>query len=280
MIQVIKLAHVGLGAGDLSRQAEFYTDKWGLEAIDEHGSEMFLRAEGPDHHVLSLHGGEPGLHHVALEVASAEDVDRAFDELSALGVEIVTPPTTELEPGVARAVRFKDPDGNTVELVAGVDEVHDAYGPREAKPYGLNHLVYNCADRDVMEGFYRDTLGFKFTDQVGDLLTFYRCNANHHSIAFGRRGRDGRVGMNHAAFDLKNYEDWLKAVFWAGEKGVARTWGPGRHLVGNNLFSYYLDPENNVVEYTTEVEQITDPGYVPRRRPLIPDVWVSATPHF
>jgi hypothetical protein len=28
MINVIKLAHVGLNATDLSRQAEFYNDKW------------------------------------------------------------------------------------------------------------------------------------------------------------------------------------------------------------------------------------------------------------
>jgi catechol 2,3-dioxygenase-like lactoylglutathione lyase family enzyme len=280
MIQVVKLAHVGFGARNLSLQAEFYTDKWGLQPIEEHGSELFLRAEGPEHHVLTLHGGEPGLHHIALAVAAPEDIDRAHDELLAAGVEVVTPPTQELEPGVARAIRFKDPDGNLVELVAGVDEVHEPYGGRDAKPYALNHVVLNCGDRDRTEAFYRDTLGFKFTDQVGDLLNFYRCNANHHSLAFGGPGRDGRVGLNHAAFELKDYEQWLKAVFWAGEKGVTRTWGPGRHLVGNNLFSYYLDPEHNVVEYTAEVEQITDPNYVPRRRPLIADVWSTAQPAY
>jgi catechol-2,3-dioxygenase len=34
MVQVTKLAHVGLHARDLSRQAEFYNDKWGLGAVD------------------------------------------------------------------------------------------------------------------------------------------------------------------------------------------------------------------------------------------------------
>jgi catechol-2,3-dioxygenase len=44
MVKVIKLAHVGLNAHDLSKQAEFYNDKWSLERIDEFGGEMFFRA--------------------------------------------------------------------------------------------------------------------------------------------------------------------------------------------------------------------------------------------
>ena len=110
-INVARLSHVGLRANDLSKQAEFYTARWGLEPIDEGGQAMFLRADGPDHHVLTLHGGAEaaGRDHFAFEVDHPDDIDRAADTLSALGHEIVTPPTQELEPGVARAIRFKDP---------------------------------------------------------------------------------------------------------------------------------------------------------------------------
>ena len=97
MIKVTKLAHVGLNAVDLSKQAEFYNDRWGLERIDEHGGEMFFRAEGPAHHVLTLHEQPtPGLHHVALEVASSDEIDRAYDELLAAGVDVVTPPSPDV----------------------------------------------------------------------------------------------------------------------------------------------------------------------------------------
>ena len=33
MVKVIKLAHVGLNTLDLSKQAEFYNDRWGLERV-------------------------------------------------------------------------------------------------------------------------------------------------------------------------------------------------------------------------------------------------------
>jgi len=51
MIRVTKLAHVGINAVDLSKP-------------------------GPAHHVLTLHNGpSTGLHHVALEVGSPDDID-------------------------------------------------------------------------------------------------------------------------------------------------------------------------------------------------------------
>jgi len=279
MVNVIKLAHVGFRAKDLSHQAEFYNDRWGLERIDEHGGELFFRADGPDHHVLTLHSAEmPGLHHIAFEVASPDDIDRAADELSARGLQVTLPPSRGVEPGVAKLLRFCDPEGNQVELIAGVDTVHDPYGNRDVKPVGLNHVVLEASDRVALESFYRDQLGFQLTDQLADFMTFFRCNANHHSLAFIRTP-SGEPGFNHAAFEIRNWEEWIKAVFYAGEKGIPRVWGPGRHLAGNNLFSYYKDPENNTVEYTAEVEQITAADYVPKvRNPPIADVWQTVGP--
>jgi catechol-2,3-dioxygenase len=277
-IKVARLAHVGFRARDLDKQAEFYTARWGLDAIDQAEQDVFLRADGPDHHVLILHASDDtGLDHFAFEVTQPDDIERAADILSSQGLEIVTPPTRELEPGVKKAIRFKDPDGNVVELVAGVDQVRDPYGPRDVKPTLLNHVVLNTANRRALEQFYAGTLGFKLSDNLADFMTFWRCNANHHSIAFASP-TNAPPGLNHAAFELKDWQDLMRGVFFLGEHGVRRMWGPGRHLAGNNLFSYYFDPEGNVVEYTTEVEQITSEDYVPPLRPLIADQWGSRPP--
>jgi catechol-2,3-dioxygenase len=238
---------------------------------------MFFRADGPDHHVLTLTEGEgAGLHHVALQVPSIEDVDRAYEELLARGVEIVTPPTTDLEPGVKRALRLRDPDGFLVELVAGVETINDPFKEEQVKPTALNHVVISVRDQTASENFYRDALGFKLTDRFIGGLSFWACNTNHHSIAFAPAAPDGGPTFHHAAFELRDWEEWIKAVFYAGERGIPRAWGPGRHLFGNNLFSYYKDPEGNTVEYTAEVEQITDPRREPRVMEPYADQWQSA----
>jgi catechol-2,3-dioxygenase len=278
MVQVTRLAHVGLQAQSLQTQAEFYNDRWGLERIDEYGREMFFRADGPDHHVLTLHeGGESGLHHVALELATVDEVDRAHEELLARGLEIVTPPTLDLEPGVKKALRFRDPDGFLIELVAGVESVSDPFKHTDVKPRALNHVVLSVQSQDASEAFYRDTLGFKLTDRFIGGLSFWACDANHHSLAFAE-ARDGNAAFHHAAFEMRDWEEWMRAVFYAGERGIPRAWGPGRHLFGNNLFSYYKDPEGNTVEYTAEVEQITDPNRQPRVMQPYADQWRSAVP--
>lgn len=280
-LSVTKLSHVALKVNDLSTQAEFYIDRWGLDRIDEHGKDLFLRADNPDHHIVQLsNSGASGLDHVSFEVASADDIDRAADVLNNNGVEIVTPPTNALEPGVAKGLRFKDPEGNVVELVAGVESVSGSYGPRDVKPHGLNHVVLYATDMAKMENFYRDHLGFQKSDAIAGFMTFWRCNANHHSIAFCP-ARNGETALHHAAFETRDWQEFMSAVFWMGERGLVREWGPGRHTAGNNLFSYYHDPEGNTVEWTAEVEQITDPNYVaPVRQPgpKVTDQWGSKPP--
>jgi catechol-2,3-dioxygenase len=143
----------------------------------------------------------------------------------------------------------------------------------------LNHVVLNTRDRPRLEQFYGGTLGFKLSDTMPDFMTFWRCNANHHSIALATPREFHGAGLNHAAFEVRDWQELMKAVFYMGEHGVRRMWGPGRHLAGNNLFSYYFDPEGNVVEYTTEVEQITSDDYLPPIRPLVPDQWGSKGPN-
>jgi len=73
MVQVTKLAHVGFRARNLSTRAEFYSDRWRLDRIDEHGGEMFFRADAPDHHVLTRHASDtPGLHHFAFRASGVQ----------------------------------------------------------------------------------------------------------------------------------------------------------------------------------------------------------------
>lgn len=135
--------------------------------------------------------------------------------------------------------------------------------------------MLSVRNQTASEAFYRDALEFKRTDRYVGGLSFWGCNATHHSLAFGRAW-DGQPSFHHAAFEMRHWEDWMKAAFYARERGIPRAWGPGRDLFGNNLFSYYKDPEANTVEYTAEVEQITDPNREPRVMEAYADQWQTA----
>ena len=62
--------------------------------------------------------------------------------------------------------------------------------------------------------------------------------------------------------------------------GVEKIWGPGRHMAGNNTFSYFLDPHGNTVEYTTELELVDEDTWHPHlydfTQPEVSDQWGTA----
>src|SRR5260370_8043726 len=124
--------------------------------------------------------------------------------LAGQSVEIDGQRARDIETGIKKAISFKDPEGNIVELVAGVDQITDAYGDRDVKPTALNHVVLHAQDRAKLEKFYGGTLGFKLSDTLVDFMTFWRCNANHHSIAF-MSVRADHLRLNHPAFHAPLY---------------------------------------------------------------------------
>ncbi len=59
----------------------------------------------------------PGFHHLAWNVKSREEVDRIYEHLRSLAVEILDPPTEyDFEPGYY-AFFFSDPDGLKLEVI-------------------------------------------------------------------------------------------------------------------------------------------------------------------
>lgn len=142
MIQARKLGHVVLKVRDAGRSRDFYTRALGLKVAHEdpeHGA-VFLSL-GREHHELALFqqatgqppdASQPGLHHMAWQLGSFEELQAAHRELKAMGVPI----ESTIEHNVSRSVYFADPDGNRVELYC--DMVEDGFetmrtlGPRRA----------------------------------------------------------------------------------------------------------------------------------------------------
>jgi len=55
---------------------------------------------------------------------------------------------------------------------------------------------------------------------------------------------------------MRGLDEYLKGTGRLMRAGVRPVWGPGRHGPGNNTFSYFVDPNGNVCEYTSELQQI------------------------
>jgi catechol 2,3-dioxygenase-like lactoylglutathione lyase family enzyme len=121
-------------------------------------------------------------------------------------------------------------------------------------------VVINSADPDATRAFYEQHLGFALSDtlmhpHMGEMMWFMRINSWHHSLAVAR---GPHPSLHHASFELRGLDEYMRGTGRLLRAGVEKIWGPGRHLAGNNTFSYFLDPQGNTVEYTTELETIDE----------------------
>jgi catechol 2,3-dioxygenase-like lactoylglutathione lyase family enzyme len=130
--QLRKIGHVALFVTDVQRSMHFYVDILGFQVSDIYGDDMmpggavFLRLN-TDHHGIALFKAtqdrDPGagLHHMAFEVGSLDEVFRVRDHLNRHGVPIHF--EGRRRAGVQIAVEFRDPDGHNLEIYWGIDQI-------------------------------------------------------------------------------------------------------------------------------------------------------------
>jgi predicted enzyme related to lactoylglutathione lyase len=134
-IAIMKFISTRLITADVTRLAEFYEKVTGTSAV--WGNELFAEiptavgtlAIGSDKTVPLFGAGsaEPAANRTAIIEFIVEDVDAEYDRLRAHVGEIVTAPTTM--PWGNRALLFRDPDGNLVNLFTPVtDDARAKFG--------------------------------------------------------------------------------------------------------------------------------------------------------
>ena len=273
--RVTKLRYVGLAGPEFATERGFLQEPWGLREVASNGELAFFRAEGSSEaFVTRWRGAEKrGLDLIGFAADSKADVDALAARLGRDGVKLIAEPHRLDSPGGGYGFRFFDLDGHAVEVSSDVDA-----GPsRELKrgesiPGELSHIVLHTPDINKTVAFYSDRLGFKVSDWLGDFMCFVRCNDVHHSIAF----LPGPPALNHVAYEMRDLDEMMRGAGRLMKAKVTLKWGPGRHVAGNNTFSYFHDPVGNTLEYTAEVERVDDATWQPTVYPPgfdITDQW-------
>ncbi len=249
------LRSIELGVRDLKASAEFYRKVWALDDVASEGNAVHMRGTGTDHHLVTLRE-TPRSQMICVHFSAPDraTVDALHAQAVAFGAPVETSPAVlPASAGGGYGFRMRTPEGHPIAISADVTRHGDAIEDR-ARPTKLTHVVLNSAAVERQTAFFLDVLGFKHSDST-KMMDFVRCCSDHHSIAFAR---GNGPTLNHMAFEMPNMDGLMRGAGRLRKNGYDIEWGVGRHGPGDNVFSYFVEPNGFVVEYTTEVQQVDD----------------------
>ena len=131
--------------------------------------------------------------------------------------------------GQGPSIVLCDPDGYSVELIGGMDQVSPNYGPRAVQPRKLSHVTLLVDDCKRSAEFYGEVLGFRASDWVDDIFLWMRCNPDHHGLAFAKTDA---IRMHHFAFEMVDLSYLVRQAEHLMQNGYQLIYGPGRHGPG------------------------------------------------
>jgi len=278
-MNITHLRYVAIAAPEFERSRAFFTEAWGLrDSRATLDGAAFLRTQLDEPFQLALiPGSERKVVRIAFGLPSRGDVDEAARTLDRAGVPTIAAPHRLSTPGHGYGFQFLDPDNRCIELSADVTTAPAGAGG--SVPQKLAHVVVNTPDIDRVTAFYRDMLGFRISDWSEHLMSFLRCNPEHHSIAFNAAPH---AAYNHTSWTMASIDDLFRAQGRVRAFGSPLMWGTGRHGPGSQVFNYFVEPSGYVVELIADgVEIPSEETWEPQvwlRKPEFMDLWGTAGP--
>jgi catechol-2,3-dioxygenase len=273
MLRVKGLLHYGLQVPSLDTGANFYT-AFGLETWERRKA-VVVRCSGrkQDQTVL-MEGPVKRLHHVAfaVEPGSLPEWQR---QLEHLGLKLLDGPAAM--PG---GLWLRDHEGNLINLrdeaiahwrefgttraqetnfgdhIRRVDQARWLNADENPRPQRLGHMLIFSTDLDASEAFYTRTLGLRLSDRIRHIATFMNTGPGDHHVFGFVPGT--HPGLHHSSWMVADIDQIAMGAHHMAAAGYTKGWGLGRHTLGSNLFHYIQDPWGSWIEYSSDMDCITD----------------------
>ncbi len=269
------MAFVRFNAPDLDAMEKFASD-FGLQRAARDERTLYMRGTDDDGYVHVTHLADTaGFAGVAFLADSHDDLETLTHQhgFSTVG---------DLDgPGGGRVVSAVDPNGHRVEVVAdrGSLGVLPSPAPAARNAAGtaprtgtalrldsgpshvkrLGHCVLDVLDFRTSEAWYKERLGLVTSDEIAlndniSIGAFLRCDrgeefVDHHTLFLIGTGK---AAFNHAAFEVADFDDLMRGNTHLAGAGYKHQWGIGRHILGSQIYDYWMDPWGHMVEHWTD----------------------------
>lgn len=251
MIKTVKLGYADFNCTDLSRMTDYYENVVGFSLVEEgEQGEKYISSSLDHHNIILRDSKESELSTLGFQIEENNSLENVQKYLTNLG--IASEIKSDYQPGIKKLLELTDPDGYNIHLYHQIKMPAPGYKRDTISPYQLGHIALGTLKPSESVEFYKNILGFLQTDKIGNRATFLTCNSDHHVLNISNIGHKM---MHHIAFQLKDSSHHTVSADFLASKKIPLVWGPFRHTAGHNIASYHHDPEFNLIELYTEMDQ-------------------------
>ena len=264
MASVTQLGYVGVGAKDVEQWEHYATETLGLQSNGrESDGSLFLRMDEYEYRIVIHPNGADDVAYVGWQVSNEASLTEMAEQLRNAGVEVGFGTTEETKARrVEGLIKFEDPNEIPTEVYFGPPISFDNpfNSPRSVSGFvtgeqGLGHVVYHVTDRNKSIRFYRDVLGMRISDFIGN-AAFFHCNPRHHSLALIENKSPKR--LNHFMLQLNSLNDVGATYDLVQDQGIEIVRGLGRHT-NDHMTSFYMKtPSGFHIEYGWGARTVDD----------------------
>jgi catechol 2,3-dioxygenase-like lactoylglutathione lyase family enzyme len=260
-----RLASVTMGVPDTAATAAYYT-QFGLTpgadgwfATRDGGRQLHI-VPAPTRQMVEVSVGADD--HDDLAAAAARlaklGIETKPDALTLSAVEPVTGVRAVLrvEPRIQQSETPRTPYNGPGRVERAGSRAPGVVRDAAVQPRRLGHAVLGTTDFAATTAFFRDGLGFKVSDLMGDVGAFLRCSTDHHNVLILRAPVSF---LHHTSWQVDDVDEVGRGAMAMLEDHPERhVWGLGRHHAGSNFFWYLKDPAGNFSEYYSDLDCILD----------------------
>lgn len=273
-MSILGIDELTFGSADLAACKRFATD-WGLALVHE-APDLLVFETLNGCRVVIAHSQRPGLpagiepDPTLREVVWGVDGDASLRDLARrlraqpgfveqgkrIGCTDPNGVALRFQTSVKRPVEVQGVQSNTWDRRPRVDQPGAVY--ERAVPIEVGHVVFFVADLGATQAFY-ESLGFVASDRYPGRGTFMRCapRGGHHDM-FLLQTPDGKRGLNHVAFTVRDIHEVFGGGLHASRCGWPTQLGPGRHPISSAYFWYFRSPAGALWEYYADEDELTE----------------------
>ncbi len=252
MIRARRFGQATYISPDVSKLVAYYEDVIGLKTVVRTPHRAVLASRTGEEALVIEHGSEARCAGVSFQVDNEVEFNEVKKNLDMPGEY-----RSDTTPGIARSFIMEDPVGIKVELFQAPKPGQPSL-PVAASPLRAAHISFAVGDCKEAMKFYIEKLGFRVSDWMGDFFVFLRCSPEHHAINFHSHEDTPHAEIHHFAFEFKDWAHIQAACEVLGKTNQKIVWGPGRHGIGHGIFVYHRNPDDHIIEFFTEIDQIKD----------------------